>query len=121
MSDSPKSGVSNDQEKTTVNWTMLLQEAIALRVYKITKWQTGTGAFFYVAVQKGQRDQVSAFFDDFCKGIGKSARAPIPYLLEQVNRMRMDRTMLLREDQPRLLELQGRQVINQGRCNGQPR
>ena len=105
MSDSPKSGVSNDWIKEKYNSELdheLLQEAIALasRVYKITKWQTGvTGAFFYVAVQKGQREQVSAFFDDFCKGIGKSARAPIPYLLEQVNRMRMDRTMLLRAHQ----------------------
>ncbi len=102
MPDSPKSGVSNDWIKEKYISELdheLLQESILLaqRVYKITKWQTGVvGAFFYVAVQKGQRDQVAAFFDDFCKGIGKSARAPIPYLLEQVNRMRMDRAYILR-------------------------
>tara|TARA_Y100000114_G_C11741396_1_gene319122 strand:- start:393 stop:1289 length:897 start_codon:yes stop_codon:yes gene_type:complete len=109
LSESPKAGVSNDWIKEKYNSEIdheLLQEAIALasRVYKITKWQTGVvGAFFYVAVQKGQRDQVSPFFDDFVKGIGKSARAPIPYLLAQVNRMRTDRTMLLRAHQLSIL------------------
>ena len=57
------------------------------------------GAFFYVAVQKGQREQITRFFDDMCKGIGTKARAPIPYLLENVNRMRMDRAFELRAHQ----------------------
>ena len=105
LSNSPKSGVSNDWLKRKYVEEIdhdLLQEAIAVanRVYKTTKWQTGViGAFFYVAVQKGQRKQITTFFDDMCKGIGTKARSPIPFMLENVNRMRMDRAYQLRAHQ----------------------
>jgi hypothetical protein len=105
MSDSPKAGVSNDWLKRKYIEEIdkdLLQEAIAVanRVYKTTKWQTGViGAFYYVAVQHGQREQIEPFFEDFCKGIGSKARSPIPFLLENVNRMRLDRSYQLRAHQ----------------------
>ena len=105
MSESPKSGVSNDWLKSKYLTEIdhdLLQEAInvANRVYKTTKWQTGViGGFFYVACQHGQKEQITAFFDDMCKGIGSKPRAPIPFLLENVNRMRMDRAYQLRAHQ----------------------
>ena len=38
----------------------------------------------------------TAFFEDMCKGIGSKPRSPIPYMLENVNRMRMDRAYQLR-------------------------
>jgi len=94
---SPAQSVSNDWIKRKYEDELdhdLLQESIEVskRVYKTTKWPSGIiGAFFYVAVQKGQRDYVVPFFDDMCKGIGAKVRSPIPYLLENVNRMRMDR------------------------------
>jgi|TARA_A100001391_G_scaffold72215_1_gene46092 hypothetical protein len=100
--DSPKNGVSNDWLKHKYLEEIdhdLLQEAVVLakRVYKTTKWQTGLiGAFFYMAVKKGQRDQITKFFDDMCKGIGDKPRSPIPFLLENVNRMRIDRAYHLR-------------------------
>ena len=102
MTDSPKSGVSNDWVKRKYLEEIdhnLLQESIHLakRVYNTTKWQTGVvGAFFYVAVQKGQRKQITEFFDDFCKGIGSKPRAPVPFLLENVNRMKNSREFILR-------------------------
>ena len=77
----------------------LLQESISVakKVYDVTKWPTGvTGAFFYVGSQKGQHKQLVSFFEDFCKGIGHRARAPIPYLLEHINKLRTDRTQVLR-------------------------
>ena len=105
LSSSPKSGVSNDWLKRKYVEEIdhdLLQEAIALanRVYKTTSWQTGViGAFFYVAVQKGQRKQITTFFDDMCKGIGTKARSPIRFMLENVNRMKLDRAYQLRAHQ----------------------
>lgn len=102
MADSPKSGVSNDWLKSKYLTEIdhdLLQESInvANKVYKTTKWQTGVvGAFFYVACQHGQKEQITAFFEDMCKGIGSKPRSPIPYMLENVNRMRMDRAYQLR-------------------------
>jgi len=105
LSDTPKSGVSNDWLKRKYVEEIdhgLLQEAIAVanRVYKTTKWQTGViGAFFYVAVQKGQRKQITTFFDDMCLGRGTKARAPVLFMLENVNRMRMDRAYQLRAHQ----------------------
>jgi hypothetical protein len=102
MSDSPKSGVSNDWLKSKYLTEIdhdLLQESIniANRVYKTTKWQTGVvGAFFYVACQHGQKEQITSFFEDMCKGIGSKPRSPIPFMLENVNRMRMDRAYQLR-------------------------
>jgi hypothetical protein len=77
----------------------LLQESISVakKVYDVTKWPTGvTGGFFYVGSQKGQHRQLVSFFDDLCKGIGHRARAPIPYLLEHINKLRTDRTQVLR-------------------------
>jgi hypothetical protein len=97
ISRSPAQSVSNDWIKRKYLDELdhdLLQESIAVakRVYKTTKWPSGiVGAFFYVAVQKGQRIQAVEFFDDLCKGIGTKIRSPIPFLLENVNRMRIDR------------------------------
>ena len=101
LSRSPTMGVSNDWIKRKYIDELdhdLLQESIAVakRVYKTTKWPSGlVGAFFYVAVQKGQRTEISSFFDDMCKGIGTRVRSPIPFLLENVNRMRIDRDFQL--------------------------
>ena len=93
---SPNAGVSNDWIKEKYNSEIdhaLLQESVAVgrKLYTTTKWRVGIiGAFFYVAVQKGQREQITQFLDHMCKGIGTKARAPVPYLLENVNRMRID-------------------------------
>tara|TARA_R100001440_G_scaffold11058_1_gene19870 strand:+ start:1365 stop:2228 length:864 start_codon:yes stop_codon:yes gene_type:complete len=100
LSRSPSAGVSNDWIKEKYNNEIdhaLLQEAISVgrKLYTTTKWRVGiVGAFFYVAVQKGQREQISQFLDHMCKGIGK-ARAPVPFLLTNVNRMRIDRAFHL--------------------------
>tara|TARA_R110000803_G_C11913691_1_gene313542 strand:- start:47 stop:916 length:870 start_codon:yes stop_codon:yes gene_type:complete len=105
LSRTSTNGVSNDwlKEKYTSEIDHeLLKESVAVgkKLYATTKWKVGViGAFFYVAVQKGQREQITRFFDDMCKGIGTKARAPIPYLLENVNRMRMDRAFELRAHQ----------------------
>ena len=102
QSRSSSNGVSNDWLKEKYNSEIdheLLNEAVSVgkKLYTTTKWKVGViGAFFYVAVQKGQRTQISTFFDHMCKGIGTKARAPVPFLLENVNRMRMDRAFELR-------------------------
>ena len=96
LSRSPSNGVSNDWMKAKYNNEIdhaLLQEAVSVgrKLYTTTKWRVGIiGAFFYVAVQKGQREQITQFLDHMCKGIGTKARAPVPHLLENVNRMRID-------------------------------
>lgn len=105
MSDAPKNGVTNDYIKHKYREEIdqdLLQEAIAVSkvMWKTTKWQTGViGAFFYMAVKHGQREQITKFFDDMSKGIGSKPRSPIPFLLQNVNRMRMDRAYHLRAHQ----------------------
>jgi len=102
QSRTPTSGVSNDWLKEKYNSEIdqqLLQESVSVgkKLYSTTKWKVGViGAFFYVCVQKGQRDQITKFFDHMTKGIGTKARAPVPFLLENVNRMRMDREFELR-------------------------
>ena len=105
MSDTPKNGVTNDYIKHKYLEEIdhdLLQEAVNISklMWKTTKWQTGViGAFFYMAVKHGQREQITKFFDDMSKGIGSKPRSPIPFLLQNVNRMRMDRAYHLRAHQ----------------------
>lgn len=105
MSDAPKNGVTNDYIKHKYLEEIdqdLLQESIAVakRLWRTTKWQSGViGAFFYMAVKHGQRDLITKFFDDMCKGIGPRPRSPVPFLLENVNRMRIDRAYHLRAHQ----------------------
>lgn len=102
QSRTPTAGVSNDWLKEKYNTSIdhqLLQESVSVgkKLYSTTKWKVGVvGAFFYTAVQKEQRDQITKFFDHMTKGIGTKARAPVPFLLENVNRMRMDRDFELR-------------------------
>ena len=105
MSDTPKNGVTNDYIKHKYLEEIdhdLLQEAVNVSklMWKTTKWQTGViGAFFYMAVKHGQREQITKFFDEMSKGIGSKPRSPIPFLLQNVNRMRMDRAYHVRAHQ----------------------
>ena len=101
----PKHGISNDWIKRKYQDEIdhdLLQESVAVadRLYKTTKWPRGViGAFFYTCVKKKQREEITKFLDDMCKGIGNKARAPVRFLLENVNRMRIDRDFNLRAHQ----------------------
>lgn len=98
----PTSGVSNDWLKHKYLEEIdhdLLQKAIAVskRVYKTCKWPHGViGAFYYVATEKGHGIEINNFFDAMCLGIGSRARSPIPFMLENVNRMRIDRAFELK-------------------------
>ena len=98
----PKTGVSNDWIKSKYLTEIdhdLLQETIlvANRIYKTTKWPVGVvGAFFYQAVQAGQREQIEQFLNDMGKGIGPKPRSPIPVMLETVMKLRHDHAFNLR-------------------------
>lgn len=69
---------------------------MARKVNRTTSYPIAhTSALFYSAWKAGHSEKVKAFMDDFSKGIGTGARSPIPYLLENIVRMKMDKTLTI--------------------------
>lgn len=68
----------------------------ARKVNRITSYPIAhLSALFYTAWKAGHSEKVKKFMEDFSMGIGSGARAPIPYLLENLARMRMDKTQTI--------------------------
>lgn len=69
---------------------------MARKVNRTTSYPIAhTSALFYAAWKAGHSEKVKAFMEDFSKGIGSGARSPIPYLLENLVRMKMDKTLTI--------------------------
>ena len=77
----------------------LIQDAVraAKRVYNVISYPQGhVAALYYIATSNGDGDKVEAFVDELCRGgNGTSKRRPTRYLVENLVRMRMDRTIKL--------------------------
>lgn len=68
----------------------------ARKVNRITSYPIAhLSALFYTAWKAGHSEKVKKFMEDFSMGIGSGVRAPIPYLLENLARMRMDKTQTI--------------------------